>query len=131
MHEIGRINGGRGFQTGGNVFQIGGNRFNNRKNEIPMKILELERSQIRIIAEICRIPTGFPNQDVTPMMGVTIDLIFKPLEWEKGGLRCARGGKIATTKIEVYAAALIVSATTTVACVESATTAPVWQHNHP
>jgi hypothetical protein len=27
MHEIGRIDGGRGFRTGRNVIQIGGNKF--------------------------------------------------------------------------------------------------------
>jgi hypothetical protein len=27
IHEIGRIDGGKGFQTGGNVFQISGNTF--------------------------------------------------------------------------------------------------------
>jgi hypothetical protein len=27
MHEIGRIDSGRGFRTGRNVFQIGGNKF--------------------------------------------------------------------------------------------------------
>jgi hypothetical protein len=27
IHEIRRIDGGRGFQTGGNVFRIGGNTF--------------------------------------------------------------------------------------------------------
>ncbi len=62
MHEIRRINGRRGFQTGGNVFQISGNKFYDQKHEIPMKILELKRSVIRIIVELRRIPTGFPNQ---------------------------------------------------------------------
>jgi hypothetical protein len=40
IHEIRRIDGGRGFQTGGNVFLIGGNTFYDQKNKIPMKILE-------------------------------------------------------------------------------------------
>jgi hypothetical protein len=62
MHEIGRIDGGRGILTGGNVFQIGRNKFYNRKNEIPMKILELKRSGIGVITEFCVIPTRFPNQ---------------------------------------------------------------------
>jgi hypothetical protein len=55
MHEIGRIDGGRGFQTGGNVFQIGRNKFYDQKNEIPMKILQLKTSGIEIIAEFCGI----------------------------------------------------------------------------
>jgi hypothetical protein len=38
IHEIGRIDGGRGFQTGGNVLQTGGNTFYDQKNKIPMKI---------------------------------------------------------------------------------------------
>jgi hypothetical protein len=48
MHEIKRIDGGRGFQTGRNVFQIGRNKFYDLKNEIPMKIPELKRSGIGI-----------------------------------------------------------------------------------
>jgi hypothetical protein len=32
------------------------------KNEILMKIPELKRSGIKIIAELCGILTGFPNQ---------------------------------------------------------------------
>ncbi len=51
IHEIGRINGGRGFQTGGNVFRIGGNTFHDQKNKILMKIPEFKRSGIRIIVE--------------------------------------------------------------------------------
>jgi hypothetical protein len=49
MHEIGRIDGGRGFRTDGNVFQIGGNKFYNQKKEILMKIPELKRSRIGIV----------------------------------------------------------------------------------
>jgi hypothetical protein len=56
MHEIGRINGGRGFQTSGNVLQIGRNKFYDPKNEILMKILEFRRSRTGIIAEFCKIP---------------------------------------------------------------------------
>jgi hypothetical protein len=62
MHEIKRIDGGRGFRTGGNMLQIDRNKFYDRKNEIQMKILEFKRSGIGIIAEFCRIPTRFPNQ---------------------------------------------------------------------
>jgi hypothetical protein len=50
MHEIGRIDGERGFQTGGNVFQTDGNKFYNQKNEIPMKICKLKMYGIGIIA---------------------------------------------------------------------------------
>jgi hypothetical protein len=64
IHEIGRIDGGRGFRTGGNVLQIGGNTFYDRKNKIMMKILEFKRSGIRIIAEFRGILSGFPNQAV-------------------------------------------------------------------
>jgi hypothetical protein len=64
MHEIRRINGGRGFQTSRNVLQIGRNKFYNQKNEIMMKIPEFKRSGIRIIAEFHRILSGFPNQVV-------------------------------------------------------------------
>jgi hypothetical protein len=45
MHEIGRIDGGRGFQTGGNVLQIGRNKFYDWTNEIPMEITEFKRSK--------------------------------------------------------------------------------------
>jgi hypothetical protein len=62
MHEIGRINGRRGFQTGRNVFQIGGNKFYDPKYEIRMKIPMLKMSKIVTIAEFCGIPTRFPNQ---------------------------------------------------------------------
>jgi hypothetical protein len=64
MHEIGRINGGRGFRTGGSMFQIGGNKFYIQEDEILMKIPEFKRSRISIIAEFHGIPTGFPNQVV-------------------------------------------------------------------
>jgi hypothetical protein len=47
------------------VFQIGGNKLYAQKNEIPMKIPELKRSGIGIIAECCGILTGIPNQAET------------------------------------------------------------------
>jgi hypothetical protein len=62
IHEIRRIDGGRGFQTRGNVFRIGGNAFYDRKNKIPMKILEFKRSGIGLIPKFQGIPNGFPNQ---------------------------------------------------------------------
>ncbi len=65
IHEIGRIDGGRGFQTGKNVFRIGRNTFYDQKNKIPMKILEFKRSRIRLIVEFRGIPNGFPNQVFT------------------------------------------------------------------
>ncbi len=63
IHEIGRIDGKRGFRTGRNVFQIGGNTFYDRKNKILMVIPEFKRSGAGMIAEFHRIPSGFPNQD--------------------------------------------------------------------
>ncbi len=63
IHEVGRIDGGRGFRTGKNMFKIGGNKLYNRKNKIPMKIPEFKRSRIGLIAESRGIPNGFPNQD--------------------------------------------------------------------
>jgi hypothetical protein len=62
MHEIGRIDGGRGFQTGGNVLRISRNKFYDWKNEILMKIPEFKRSGIGIIVEFRGILSGFPNQ---------------------------------------------------------------------
>ncbi len=62
IHEIGRIDGGRGFRTGGNVLQIGGNTFYDQKNKIPMKISEFTRSGIGIIAEFRRISCRFLNR---------------------------------------------------------------------
>jgi hypothetical protein len=62
IHEIGRIDCGRGFRTRKNVFRIGGNTFYDWKNKILMKILEFKRSGIRLIAEFRGIPNGFPNQ---------------------------------------------------------------------
>ena len=64
IHEIGRINGGRGFRIGGKVLRIGGNTFYNQKHKIPMKIPDFKRSGIGIMAEFRGIPSGFPNQDV-------------------------------------------------------------------
>ncbi len=62
IHEIRRIDGGREFRTGKNVFRIGGNTFYDRKNKIPMKILEFKRSRNGLIAEFRGIWNGFPNQ---------------------------------------------------------------------
>jgi hypothetical protein len=61
IHEIGRIDGGRGFRTGKNVFRIGGNTFYDQKNKIPMKIPESKRSEIGKILEFHGIPNRFPN----------------------------------------------------------------------
>ena len=44
-----------------NELRIGGNTFYDRKNKIPMKILEFKRSGIELIAEFHGIPNGFPN----------------------------------------------------------------------
>jgi hypothetical protein len=63
IHDIRRIDGGRGFRTSGNVFRIGGNTFYNQKKKNTMKILEFKRSGIGILTEFCRIPNKFPNQD--------------------------------------------------------------------
>jgi hypothetical protein len=46
IHEIGRIDGGRGFRTRKNIFRIGRKKFYNRKNKIPMIIPECKRSKI-------------------------------------------------------------------------------------
>jgi hypothetical protein len=62
IHEIGRIDGGRGFRTGKNMFSIGGNTFYDQKNKIPMKILKFKRSGIGLFAEFHIIPNRFPNQ---------------------------------------------------------------------
>jgi hypothetical protein len=62
IHEIGRIDGGRGFRTGKNVFRIGGNTFYDLKNKIQMTIPEFKRSGIGLIVEFRKIPNGFPNQ---------------------------------------------------------------------
>jgi hypothetical protein len=62
MHEIRRIDGGRGIRTSGNVLPIGRNKFYNWKNEILMKIPEFKRSRIRIITEVRGIQSRFPNQ---------------------------------------------------------------------
>jgi hypothetical protein len=62
--------------------------------------------------------------DVAPM-GVAVAPIFEPLEWGRGGLRRARCRIIATATVEIYAAALIVSATAAVAFLESDTIATI------
>jgi hypothetical protein len=61
INEIGRIDGGRGFQTKKNVFRIGGNTFYNPKNNFPKKIPESKRSEIGRITEFRGIPNRFPN----------------------------------------------------------------------
>ncbi len=66
IHEIGRIDGRRGFQTGKNVFRISDNKFYDQKNKIPIKILEFKRSGIKLITEFHGIPNRFPNQDHCP-----------------------------------------------------------------
>jgi hypothetical protein len=63
IHEIGRIDGRRGFQTRKNVFRISGNTFYDQKNKIPMKIPEFKKSEIGKIVEFRGIPNGFPNLD--------------------------------------------------------------------
>ncbi len=52
---------GEDFEPEKNEFRIGGNTFYDRKNKIPMKILESKRYEIGIIAEFRGIPNGFPN----------------------------------------------------------------------
>jgi hypothetical protein len=42
--------------------ELAGTHFMIGKNKIRMKIPEFKRSGIKIIAEFCRIPSGFPNQ---------------------------------------------------------------------
>jgi hypothetical protein len=76
IHEIRRIDGRRGFQTGKNVFKIGRNTFYDRKNKIPMKILEFKRSGIGLIAEFCGIPNGFLNQDSSCANEIAVMLLF-------------------------------------------------------
>jgi hypothetical protein len=91
IHEIGRIDGGRGFWTGGNVFWIGRNTFYDQKNEILMKIPEFKRSGIGIITEFRRIPSRFPNQawGRCPKMDTWLMSSFKPtLRWQR---RCVIG----------------------------------------
>jgi hypothetical protein len=73
---------------------------------------------------LCADGTSVGVVDVASM-GVAVVPIFELLEWGRGGLRRARCGIIATAAIEFYATALIVSATTAVAFVESGTTAAV------
>jgi hypothetical protein len=78
IHEIRRIDGGRGFRTGVNVFQIGGNTFYDWKNKIPMKIPEFKRSGIGIIVEFRGIPSGFPNQVLSlPPTTTSHSVIFR------------------------------------------------------
>jgi hypothetical protein len=50
------------------MLRNGGNAFYDQKNKIPMKFLEFKRFGIRIIAEFCRIPSGFPNQAVNNVL---------------------------------------------------------------
>jgi hypothetical protein len=69
-----------------------------------------------IFTGLCADGTCVGAMDVTTM-GMAIVPIFEPLEWGRGGLRHALGGIVATAAIEGYAAALIVSATATVASV--------------
>jgi hypothetical protein len=81
IHEIGRTNGRRGFRTGGNVFRIGGNTFYDWKNKIPMKIPELKRSGIGLIAEFHRISNGFPNQENRRVLLSMPEYTKKALVW--------------------------------------------------
>jgi hypothetical protein len=71
-----------------------------------------------IFAGMCTGGTGVGVMDLVAM-GVKIVPSIEPLEWGRGGPRCAMGGIIDTPTNEGHAAALIVSATTTIASVES------------
>ncbi len=75
IHEIGRVDGGRGFRTGGNVFRIGRNTFYNRKNKILMQIPEFKRSGIRLIVEFRGIPNGFSDQGTLPWRPASVGLL--------------------------------------------------------
>jgi hypothetical protein len=57
------------------VFRIGGNTFYDRENEIPIKIPELKRSGIGLIAEFRGIPNGFPNQGLVGLVLGHISLL--------------------------------------------------------
>jgi hypothetical protein len=72
MHEIGRIDGGRGFRTGRNVLKIGRNKFYDWKNKILMTILEFKWSRIGIIAKFHGNPSRFPNQAATANVDTAI-----------------------------------------------------------
>jgi hypothetical protein len=87
IHEIGRIDGERGFRTGNNVFRIGGNTFYDWKNKTPMKIPESKRSEIGIIPEFLRILNEFSNLAVlimgictTPLMPIRANNMMKWIE---------------------------------------------------
>ncbi len=86
IHEIGRIDGGRGFRTKGNVFRIGGNTFYDWKNKIPMKILVFKRSGIGLIVEFCGILNGFPNQAFMRVHGKPTRKDYKILKEEASAL---------------------------------------------
>ncbi len=62
IHEIGRIDGGRGLQTGENMLRIGKNTFYDQKHKILINIPEFKRSRTGIIVEFRGIPSGFSNQ---------------------------------------------------------------------
>jgi hypothetical protein len=81
VHKTGRIDDGKVFQNLGNVFWIGGNKFYDRKNEILIEIPEGKMSGIRIIAEFCRIPTGFPNQVLECIHAVFKNMLQLKLIW--------------------------------------------------
>jgi hypothetical protein len=78
MHEIVRIDGGKVFLIGRNMIRIGGNKFHDRKNEIPMKILDVKRSGIGILVEFCGITTRFPNQGL--LRGALEIVVYAPME---------------------------------------------------
>jgi hypothetical protein len=73
---------------------------------------------------LCAGGTGVGVVDVAPI-SVAVISIFKPIEWGRWGLRHARGGIIATAAVEIYATALIVSATAASALVVSSTTTTI------
>jgi hypothetical protein len=54
---------GEDSESAGGCSELAGTNFM-IKNMIPMKIPELKRSRILIIAEFCGIPTRFSNQDL-------------------------------------------------------------------
>jgi hypothetical protein len=53
---------GQDSEPAGTCYELEGTNFMIRKIEIPMMIPEFKRSGIRIIAEFCRVPSGFLKQ---------------------------------------------------------------------
>ncbi len=78
IHEIRRIDGGRGFQTRKNVFRIGGNTFYNRKRKFRWKFWSPKGPESNWFRNSAEFRTNFPTKTVPPPSCCPMQLLHVP-----------------------------------------------------